>query len=114
MESSEGSSVECRSVEMNNAKDPLTLQNADHLGMVLVTALLTHSNFLTWSRSIRRALAAKNKLAFVNGEVAEPEKEPDRGKWRRADEMVTSWIINSMSKEIADTFVYCTSTRKLW
>lgn len=28
--------------------------------------------------------------------------------------MVTSWIINSMSKEIADTFMYCASARKLW
>lgn len=28
--------------------------------------------------------------------------------------MVTSWIINSMTKEIVETFIYCTLARKLW
>lgn len=59
-------------------------------------------------------MAAKNKLGFVDGSIEEPEKEPERGKWRRVDEMVSSWIINSMSNEIAETFVYCTSARRLW
>lgn len=34
---------------------------------VVVTPLLTGSNYLAWSRSMQRALGAKNKLAFIDG-----------------------------------------------
>lgn len=59
------------------------------------------------------ALAAKNKLGFVNGGITEPEEEAARNTWKRVDEMVCSWIINSMNKGIAETYVYCTSARIL-
>lgn len=84
------------------------MQTLDNPGVALVTVPLTDSNFLTWSRSIQRALAAKNKLGFINETLSEPSNEPDRSKWRQADE------INSMSKEITKTFVHYTSARKLW
>lgn len=60
------------------------------------------------------ALAAKNKLGFINGGVTEPTKESVRNKWRRVDEMVSCWIINLMSKEIIKTFMYYTFAKKLW
>lgn len=89
------------------------MQNLDHPSMILVMILLTN-NFLTWSISIRRALVAKNILGFISGGVEEPIEEPNHSKWRRVDEMVTSWIINSMKKEIDVIFIYCTSVRRLW
>jgi len=39
---------------------------------VTVTPLLTSSNYLAWSRSMKHALCAKNKLAFVDGPVPIP------------------------------------------
>lgn len=114
MEGSGDSSVERRLSSTQNLDDPLMMQTSDNPGMVLVTVLLNDSNFLTWSRSVKRALTAKNKLGFVTGCVAEPSDESEWGKWRRVDEMVTSWIINSMTKDIAEIFVYCSSSRKLW
>lgn len=50
-----------------NSDDPLALQTSDNPGMTLVTAPLTDSNYLTWNRLIRRALAAKKKIGFING-----------------------------------------------
>lgn len=95
-----------------NLDDPLYMQTLDNPDMVLVTILLTNKNFLTWSWSIQRALTAKNKLGFINGTLCQPANEPERSKWRHANEMVSSWVINSM-KEIAKIFVYCTLARKL-
>lgn len=69
---------------------------------------------MTWSRSIKKALTMKNKLGFVNENLSETTNETKRIKWKRANDMVTSGIISSMSKEIAKTFVYSSSTRKLW
>jgi hypothetical protein len=40
---------------------------------VVVTPLLNGSNYLAWSRSMRRALGAKNKLAFVDGTLPIPD-----------------------------------------
>lgn len=102
MEGSKSSSVERRSSSsLQIADDPMVIQHSDNMGMILVTVLLNDTNYLTWSRSVKRALVAKNNLGFVNGEVTEPKEEPAQSKWRRVDKMVNSWIINSMTKEIA-------------
>lgn len=99
------SGSERRSGSSQNQDDPMLIQNSDTPRMSLVTVLLNKSNYLNWSRTIRRALAAKNKLGFFNGEISKPTDENMRSKWKRVDELVCSWIINSMQKEIAETFV---------
>lgn len=97
-----------------SSDDPLKIQTSNNPAIALVTVLLTKMNYLMWSRSVRRALTAKNKLGFISGMMQEPAGEPEKSAWRRADEMVSSWIINSISKENAKTFVYSTSVRGLW
>lgn len=87
---------------------------SDNPCMMLVTIPLSKNNFLIWSRSIRRALAAKNKIGFINRAVPESAREPEQNAWKRNDEMVSSWIINSISKDIVETFVYASSTTRLW
>ena len=90
------------------------LHNSDHPGMVLVTAPLTGSNYLTWSGSMKIALIAKQKLGFVNGKCVQPDmnsKEYER--WLRAS-MVISWILNSISKDIVDAFLYANTAKELW
>lgn len=42
---------------------------------VIVTPLLTGSNYLAWSRSMQRALGAKNKLVFIDGSIPIPDLE---------------------------------------
>ena len=54
--------------------DPYFLHSSDHPGMVLVSAPLTRSNFLTWSRSMRIALGAKMKLEFIDGKIQKLEE----------------------------------------
>lgn len=44
-----------------------------------------------------------------------PEKESsDFASWRKCDFMVTSWILNSISKELEEAFIYIASTKELW
>lgn len=88
---------------------------SDHPGMALVSAPLTTLNFMNWSRSIRRALGAKRKLEFLDGTL--PEPDPSEGyykQWITADCMISSWIINSISKELVNAFSHIDGTRKLW
>lgn len=53
--------------------DPLFLQNSDHLGMNLISTLLTGNNYLTWKRSVKIALGAKTNLGIIDGKFKAPD-----------------------------------------
>ncbi|KAL2237747.1 UNVERIFIED_CONTAM: hypothetical protein Sindi_0966400 [Sesamum indicum] len=91
------------------------LHSSDHPGMVMVSALLTGNNYFAWSRAVRRALTAKMKLDFINDTAIRPHTNTDEFKrWNRIDSMVTTWVLNSVTKELAESFMYVTSSRELW
>ena len=93
----------------------LFLHSSDHLGMVLIIAPLIGKNFLTWSRSIKIALGEKMKLRFIDGSYEAPKRgSPTYDQWSRVNYMVTSWILNSISKDIVEAFFYTSFVRELW
>ncbi|KAK6164755.1 hypothetical protein DH2020_001619 [Rehmannia glutinosa] len=95
--------------------DPLQLHGSEHPGMVLVSNQLTGHNYLPWRRSMVIALGAKTKLGFINGKIAVPaETSPKYDMWKKADCMVISWILNSISRDIVDAFIYANSAKELW
>lgn len=88
---------------------------ADHSKMQLISAQLTGANFLNWSKSIKRALAARSKLELLDGTFLEPKPESQYyKKWLKVDYMVSTCICNSISKELVDVFSHIDSTYKLW
>ncbi|KAL0345251.1 UNVERIFIED_CONTAM: hypothetical protein Sradi_4356400 [Sesamum radiatum] len=93
----------------------LQLHGSDHPGMILVSTLLTKTNYLTWSYAVKRALRAKMKLGFIDGTSMKPcVTDPFFEQWIRVDSMVTTWILNCISKEIVSSFMYAKSARTLW
>ncbi|XP_074361981.1 uncharacterized protein LOC141702183 [Apium graveolens] len=61
------------------------------------------------------ALGAKNKLGFINGSLPKPTNEsPDFKKWIHNDYMVMSWLTSSMDQVISNSFIFVTSSSKLW
>ncbi|KAL2239868.1 UNVERIFIED_CONTAM: Retrovirus-related Pol polyprotein from transposon RE1 [Sesamum indicum] len=96
-------------------KDVLYLHPSDSSSFVLASTPLTGSNYLTWSRAVYVALGCKMKLAFIDGTFPRPPAGSVQfEQWRRADLMVTSWLWNSISKEIVEAFMYVSSSRELW
>ncbi|KAF7801583.1 uncharacterized protein G2W53_040694 [Senna tora] len=93
---------------------PWSLSNSDQLGMVLVTSPLVGSNFVSWSLSIKTALEAKEKLGFIDGTIKEPADESEHKKWKPVDSMVKAWVRNSIEKNLAETFMFCGTSRELW
>ncbi|EPS67273.1 hypothetical protein M569_07502, partial [Genlisea aurea] len=72
-------------------------------------------NYFTWRRGVRLALGAKNKLGIIDGDVPQPPiNDPSYGLWLRNDCMVTSWLLNSISKELVSSFTNCGSAIELW
>ncbi|XP_052181930.1 uncharacterized protein LOC127794724 [Diospyros lotus] len=97
------------------AGDPLQIHASDHPGMILVSTPLTGLNYRSWSRGIQIALGAKNKLGFVNGEILIlDENSEEFNLWKRYDYMVTSWLLNLISKDLVDAFIYTNNARQLW
>ncbi|KAK4390694.1 Retrovirus-related Pol polyprotein from transposon RE2 [Sesamum angolense] len=95
--------------------EKLQLHGFDHPGMVLVSAPLTGNNYLNWSFGVKRALSAKMKLGFIDGTSIKPNaNHPHFEQWIRVDSMVTTWILNSISKDIVEAFMYTKSSRNLW
>ncbi|KAL0313449.1 UNVERIFIED_CONTAM: hypothetical protein Sradi_5744200, partial [Sesamum radiatum] len=93
----------------------LRVQASDNPGSVLVSNLLDGTNFLSWSNSIRIALGAKMKLGFINGKNPRPsETAEEYEQWIRADCLFLSWLLNSMSKDTVESFLYINTARELW
>lgn len=61
------------------------------------------------------ALNAKNKQGFVDESLQQPfVEEANASIWLRVNSMVTSWLLNAMTKEIADSILYLNSTEVVW
>ncbi|XP_059302125.1 uncharacterized protein LOC132054070 [Lycium ferocissimum] len=68
-----------------------------------------------WRRSVLRALSAKNKIGFIDGTCKEPAIDStDHKLWSRCNDMVLSWLLNSLSKEISDSVIYSKTAKALW
>lgn len=61
------------------------------------------------------SLGEKDKLGFIDGSIKKPDQDSNElPKWRKADYMVRSWILGSLTKELAKAFVYCSTVKTLW
>ncbi|XP_075101826.1 uncharacterized protein LOC107805052 [Nicotiana tabacum] len=88
---------------------------SDNPGVMLVQVLFDGTGYRSWRRGVLRALLVKNKLGFINGECKKPDLKFSMYRlWDRCDDMVTSWILNSLAKEIADGVEYINDAVELW
>ncbi|KAH0635828.1 hypothetical protein KY289_035743 [Solanum tuberosum] len=86
---------------------PYFLHPFDSLGMYLVNSTFEGKGYGGWRRSMLIALSAKNKLSFTNGSCKSPAaSSPDLQSWNRCNDMVTNWLLNSLSRDIADSVLY--------
>jgi hypothetical protein len=85
--------------------------------MVLISKPLNGDNYSTWKRAMTLALNSKNKLCFVNGSIRIPSKQTDPegyAVWSRCNDMVHSWIINTLISEISDRVIYYSTAQEVW
>ncbi|XP_070003367.1 uncharacterized protein [Nicotiana sylvestris] len=83
------------------------LHPSDSLGMLLVNIVFDGKGYGGWRREILIALLAKNKVGFIDGSISQPKISSDSFKsWARCNDMVISWLLNALSKEIAESVLY--------
>ncbi|KAL0354233.1 UNVERIFIED_CONTAM: hypothetical protein Sangu_1004600 [Sesamum angustifolium] len=96
-------------------KEYLYLHPSDHPSLVLSSVPLDGTNFLRWSRAVYVSLGSKMKLGFIDGSFPKPAAgSKNMEKWKRVDLMITSWLWNSIAKEILGAYMYAASSRNLW
>lgn len=95
---------------------PLYLHDNDQLSMILISKkLLGTKNFVPWKRSLQIALSAKNKLVIVNGSFEEPDQtSPLFPQWQWENDMVISWILNTVCDEISNNMNNVHSAKAVW
>lgn len=59
------------------------------------------------------ALSGKNKKGFIDGTLKKPEGRKSAA-WKCNNDIITSWILNSISKEIATSINYIRSVKVVW
>ena len=95
--------------------NPLHLQNSDSPGMKLVSECFDGTGFSNWKRSMSIALSTRNKLGFVDGSVPKPDPtSPTFKSWSRCNDMVLSWILGALSKQIGRSVIYSTTAYQMW
>ncbi|KAL5726070.1 hypothetical protein ACHQM5_009141 [Ranunculus cassubicifolius] len=106
------------SVQSNNPRvvDPYIIHPSENPTAVFLSPQLQGDNYGSWVRGITKALNAKGKLGFVDGSIPRPSPtEPILlNCWKRCDDLVGSWILNSVSAEIRTSCMYAESASEIW
>jgi hypothetical protein len=97
------------------SSNPFYLHHGDNPGSVIVSHPLHGDNFITWRRSMMMALVAKNKFRFIDGSIVKPSaNDPSLPSWVRCNNMLLSWLLNSVSKEIATSIIFYDNAADMW
>ena len=102
-----------------NLSNPLFLHAGENPGAVLTSQpLVGGENYPTWARSVRKSLIAKNKLGFIDGSLTISSSlvnSPIAAQaWVRVDNMVGTWIINSVSPKLQGSIIYRDTALEIW
>ncbi|KAG7551468.1 Retrotransposon Copia-like N-terminal [Arabidopsis thaliana x Arabidopsis arenosa] len=96
--------------------NPYYLTAHDHSGLMLVSDRLTGAgDFGSWHQSMIMALNGRNKLCFVDGSLPKPDDgHRDAAAWSRVNDVVRSWLMNSVSKTIGQSILYVKTAHGIW
>ncbi|OMO98301.1 Reverse transcriptase, RNA-dependent DNA polymerase [Corchorus capsularis] len=98
-----------------DSSNPYFLHHSDNPVTPLVSTISTGDNYSSWNQPMMTALSAKNKFAFVNSTLQQPKSSSSLSPlWARCNDMVKSWLLNSVSKEIASSIIFETSAATMW
>ncbi|GKB52457.1 cysteine-rich receptor-like protein kinase 8, partial [Tanacetum coccineum] len=102
--------------DTNSPNHPLFLHQNDHPGLILISKKLIGSdNYSSWRRSMTIALNAKNKLKIITKEYPEPDlTSPLRALWDRNNDMIISWVLNTVSEQISNNLSFNNTASALW
>ncbi|KAI3788114.1 hypothetical protein L2E82_00783 [Cichorium intybus] len=99
-----------------NLDDPLCLHANDIVSVTIISfKLVGTSNYKNWATATVRALTIRNKLGFINGKCSRPTNDEAKAvKWDRANTVVVSWLLASMTENISSVYILSENASELW
>lgn len=81
---------------------------------LITTHKLNGNNYIQWSQSVRMFICGKGKDEFLSSQNEQPKiTDLEFQKWK-VDNMVMSWLINSMTNEIGENFLLYETAHRFW
>ena len=89
---------------------------SDHHPNIPITGhKLNGKNFLQWSQSVLIFLRGKGKDEHLTGNIAKPAKDSAGfRKWLIDNNLVMSWLLNSMTNDISENFLLYETAQEIW
>nr|XP_016452318.1 PREDICTED: uncharacterized protein LOC107776883 [Nicotiana tabacum] len=98
-----------------DTSSPMYMHPSESAGSVLVPVAFDGTGYRSWRRGVLIALSVKNKVGFITRKCQKPViGHVTFDQWERCDDMVTSWILNFLSKDLADSLQYVSDVKELW
>ncbi|CAM8959948.1 unnamed protein product [Rhodiola kirilowii] len=95
--------------------DPYFVHNNELTGSSIVSKVLVgQENYATWKRSMEIALSGRYKLGFVEGKYPKPVDAVMAARWQRCNDVVMSWLINSVSEKIIGEILHARDAVTAW
>ena len=99
-------------IEISN---PLYLALSDNPSTILVSKVFDGTGFASWKKLMTLALSVKNKLSLIDSSVEPPDATSSTfNNWNRVNSMVISWLLNSLSKDIAESVLFLQTAKEIW
>ncbi|PNX60133.1 hypothetical protein L195_g051770 [Trifolium pratense] len=97
------------------SQNPYYVHPNESATAALVSPLLDGKNYHAWSQSMMKAVIMKNKLRFLDGSCPMPDQfDPTYEPWIRCNNLVLSWLMNSVIPTISQSLVYTDTASQAW
>ncbi|KAF7826940.1 Retrovirus-related Pol polyprotein from transposon RE1 [Senna tora] len=92
-----------------------SFQYSDATPVLITGHKLNDQNYLQWRQSVFLFVCSKDKDDYLSGVAKAPsQQDASYRKWWAENNMVMSWLINSMTNEIGDNFLLYTTAHDIW
>jgi hypothetical protein len=98
-----------------DASNPFYLHNGDSLSSTLISQQLVGDNYSLWSKSMKATPIVKNKVSFIDDTLPKSAvSSTDSFAWSCCNNILLSWFLNSVSKEIAASIIHIDTAKEMW
>ncbi|KAK6129039.1 hypothetical protein DH2020_037219 [Rehmannia glutinosa] len=87
----------------------------DNNSIPMTSHKLTGHNYLQWSQSMMMSICGRGREDYLTGAISQPSStNPQFKTWRAENNLVMSWLINSMTTEIGENFLLYSTAKEIW
>ena len=102
-------------LEVTSTQEAPILRNnegSDGVTLVITRHKTNGQNHLQWSHAVMMFICCREKDDYLIGAMPRPTKENRKFKaWKVENNMVMSWLINSMNNDIGENFILYETTQ---